>query len=348
MNHEKTLKSRKIDLPDTLEDIYEFVCNRGWGDGLPVIPPTEERICRMMDYAGREPGEAVAQVAPLNGEATIEKIAINAVMAGCLPEYMPVLIAAVEAVAAPEFHLEGLQTTTNPVGALAIINGPVRHTINLNCTSGCMGPGWRANATIGRAIRLILINIGGGVPDTVDRAIHGMPGKYTFCFGEYEEGNPWQPLHVERGFDRETSAVTVVGGQGTHNALTISPNPKLFLKLAADSMSTLGNNNMVFTEGEPLVVLTSAHAAILEKEGFSKQAVKEVIFKLAGVPVSEYPADVATPSKEICVIDGMVKPCEKAEDIMLVITGAPNPFHITVIPTFGDTKAVTRRVVDRD
>ncbi|MFC1971585.1 hypothetical protein ACFLV0_06665 [Chloroflexota bacterium] len=348
MNRRKTLKSKRIDLPDTLENIYAFICQQGWGDGLPIIPPTEERVGKMIDYVDRYPDEVVAQVAPIDGEATIEKIAINAVMVGCLPEYMPVIIAAVEAMTSPEFNLSSIQTTTNPVTALAIINGPVRQKININCTTGCMGPGWRANATIGRSIRFILINIGGGKPDIIDRAAHGMPGKYTFCFGEYEEGNPWQPLHVERGFPNESSTVTIVGAQATHNVLTVAKNAPMILKLAANSMSTLGNNNMVFTEGEPLVVITSAHAAILAEAGFTKETVKQVIFDNAGVPEAEYPPEIATPSKKLCVVNGKVKPCERAEDIMLVITGAPNPSHLVTIPTFGPTRAVTRPIHVKD
>ncbi|MDO8567880.1 MAG: hypothetical protein Q7R57_04110 [Dehalococcoidales bacterium] len=341
MDEKKTLKSRQIELPDSLEDVYEFVMKQGWGDGLPIIPPTQERVYRMIEHSGKEPDEVIASIAPLEGEATIEKIAINAVMAGCKPEYMPVVIAAVEAMAAPEFHLGGLQTTTNPVTALAIINGPIRHKIDVNCAVGCMGPGWRANATIGRAMRLIMLNIGGGVPDKVSRSLHGFPGRYSFCFGEYEEGNPWSPLHVERGFDKNTSTVTVVGAQATHNVITIVPDSKLFLRLAADSMSTLGNNNMVFTEGEPLIVITSAHAEILARDGFTKQTIKEFLFESCGVPVSQYPREIATPSKDLFVANGKVKPCEKPEDIMVVVTGAPNPYHLVVIPTFGDTTAVT-------
>ncbi|MBI2870036.1 MAG: hypothetical protein HYX96_09455 [Chloroflexi bacterium] len=338
------LGSKRHELPESLDDVYDYVMRQGWGDGLPIVPPTEDRVQGMLDYTGRAPGEVVARVAPLDGEATVEKIAVNAVMAGCRPEYLPVVIAAVEAMAAPEFHLGGIQTTTNPVGPVLIINGPARQKLNVNCALGCMGPGWRANATIGRAVRLVLLNIGGGAPDTVDRAIHGMPGKYTFCFGEDEEGSPWAPLHVERGCDRAASAVTVTGGQGTHNNITNVPSPELFIKLIANAMSTWGNNNMAFTQGEPLVVLTSAHAAILAKAGFTKSKLKEAIFALAGAPVTDYPAAVATPSKPMFVLDGLVKPCEKPEDIMVVVTGSPVPYHIVVIPTFGDTRAVTRQI----
>jgi len=342
MSNEKALKSTRIDLPDDIDDIYQFVCNQGWGDGLPVIPPTEERVHRMIDGSGRSPDEIVATVSPLDGEATVEKIAVNAVMAGCLPEYMPVLIAAVKAMAAPEFDLSSLQATTNPATPLAIINGPIRHKINVNCTRGCMGPGWRANATIGRAIRFILLNIGGGIIDVVDNSVHGMPGKYTFCFGEDEEGSSWPPLHVERGFNSETSTVTMVGGQATHNVVNMYPSGNTFIKMAANSMCTMGNNNMIGGGGEPLVVFTSAHVSILAKEGFSKEAVKQALFENARVALSEFPPGAAWGTSERLVIDGKVLPCAKAEDIMVVVAGADNPVHLVVIPTFGlSTKAVT-------
>ncbi|MFC1981687.1 hypothetical protein ACFLVN_05565 [Chloroflexota bacterium] len=344
MRHEKPLKSSRIDLPDTVEDIYQSVCDQGWGDGLPVVPPTEERVHQMIDYTCEDPDRVVAEVAPLGGEATIEKIAINAVMAGCLPEYMPVLVAVVEAMAPQEFNLTAIQTTTNPVTVLTIVNGPIRHKIKLNCTRGCMGPGYRANATIGRAIRFILLNIGCGIPDTVDKAIHGMPGKYTFCFGEDEEGNPWQPFHVDKGFDKETSTVTVIGAQATHNVLTNSPDTATFLKLVANSMSTMGNNDMVLGGGQPVVVITSAHAAILAGEGFSKKIVKDFLFANAGVPVAEYPILGTTAGKDIYVANGKVMPCRTADDIMLVVAGADNPLHIVTIPTFGETRAVTKAI----
>lgn len=145
------LKSDKIQVSDSIEAVYELVCQQGWGDGLPVIPATEERVQKMLDYIGRAPDELVGRVPPLGGKATIEKIAINAVLAGCLPEYLPVVVAAVEAMLEPEFNLLAVQTTTNPVGPLAIVNGPIRKQLNINCRWNCLGQGWRANATIGRA-----------------------------------------------------------------------------------------------------------------------------------------------------------------------------------------------------
>jgi len=331
---------------DSLEATYRLVMEKRWGDGLPVVPPTRKRVEAMTDFLGQPPERALGEMPPLGREVTLEKLAVNAVMAGCLPEYFSVVVAAVEAMLDPAFNLGAIQCTTNPVGPVLVINGPVRKTLNINCTDGCMGPGWRANATIGRAIRLILNNIGGALPGDVDKAIHGMPGKYTFCFGEDEEGSPWEPLHVERGFRKEQSTVTVAGVQGTHNSLCRVHLGPAFLRLAAHSMCTMGNNNMVLGGGEPIAVFSSGHGRILDKEGFSKKDVKRFLFEHARVPLSQvYPPDLAengVAGKGFIVIDGKAVPCRAADDIMVVIAGARNPAHLVTMPTFGETRAVTR------
>ncbi|MEA3154612.1 MAG: hypothetical protein QOK44_2201, partial [Betaproteobacteria bacterium] len=179
--------ARYLEVSDDLEEAYAALYKRRLTDGLPVIPPTDERVGRMLAGLPLEPTRVIAALPPSGGLATVEKIAINAVMAGCLPDYLPVLVAAVGAMAEPQFNLTGIQTTTNPVAPFVLINGPVRQDIEVNCGAGALGPGWRANATIGRAIRLILINIGGATPGDVDKSILGMPGKYTLCLGELEE-----------------------------------------------------------------------------------------------------------------------------------------------------------------
>ena len=199
MTQSYDLESSRLEADDSAEAVFQLMLDGGWSDGLPVIPPTADRVSRMVEAAGREPSELIGYINPDGGAATVEKIAVNAVLAGCLPEYMPVLIAAVEAITEPEFNIHGLQTTTNPVAPLLIINGPVRNHIGVNSGRGCLGPGFRANATIGRAVRLLLFNVGGGKPWSTDMAVHGMPGKFVFCMGENEEESVWEPLHVERG-----------------------------------------------------------------------------------------------------------------------------------------------------
>src|SRR5258707_10317234 len=188
----------RFEAPDDLEAINRLYRERRWSDGLPVIPPTMDRVERMLRHARRARDEVVARIAPGFGSATIERIAINAVLAGCDPEALPALIAATEAAAAPEFNLQAMQATTNPVAVWVIVNGPAAKALGVNGTYNCLGQGTWANATIGRALRLVLQNIGGALPGETDRATHGQPPKYTVCCAENGAKRPLGPLPVER------------------------------------------------------------------------------------------------------------------------------------------------------
>ncbi len=337
----------RLDLEDSPEAVLQLMLDQGWSDGLPVIPPTQERVRRMVEYVGREPGELIGYINPDGGAATVEKIAVNGVMAGCAPEYMPVLIATVLALTEPEFNIHGLQTTTNPVAPLLIVNGPVRGQIGINSGRGCLGPGWRANATIGRAVRLLLLNLGGAKPWTTDMAIHGMPAKFAFCMGENEEESVWDPLHVERGLAPEQSAVTVVGAQGTTNCLTFYKKAESILTVIASAMAHIGDNNYLLAGGNPLVVLSPGHARLFSEQGFTKQTVKEWLFEHAKVPFQQFPQETSVINyEEGFVRDGdRVCPCRCPEDILLVVAGGPEPYHALYCGNFGDTRAVTKPVV---
>ncbi|MBN1829968.1 MAG: hypothetical protein JW884_12615, partial [Deltaproteobacteria bacterium] len=210
--HERTVRA-----PESLEGTNRYFYASGWTDGLPIIPPTEERLNAMIAASGWDPGLSLGLVAPMNGEATVEKIAVNAIMAGCGPDHLPVVIAATKAMIEERFNLYALQTTTHLCTVLVVANGPVAEDLGINCSYNAMGQGSLANAVIGRAVRFILMNIGGALPGILDRSTFGSPAKYTFCFAENEEESPWEPLHVERGFDPHHSAVTVVGAEGPHN-----------------------------------------------------------------------------------------------------------------------------------
>jgi len=220
LNPEVSPHAALIEAPDDPESIDALYRARRWSDGLPIVPPTQQRVTSMLRHAGYEPGKVIARLAPGYGEATVERIAVNAVMAGCAPEFLPVVISAVEAVAAPEFNLQAIQATTNPVAVWVIVNGPAAARLHVNATHNCLGQGVWANATIGRALRLCLQNLGGALPGEMDRATQGQPGKYTFCCAENEAANPWTPLHVERGYASTASTVTVVGAEGTMNMNT--------------------------------------------------------------------------------------------------------------------------------
>lgn len=269
---------------DAVDAVNDYFYERGWTDGLPIIPPTEERVRAMLGgMPARDPDELIAVVPPKMGRATMTEIAVNAVMAGCKPEYLPVVVAALQAVSDPKYGLAHRQTTTHAGAPLIIVNGPIRSRLRINSGTGLFGPGWRANATIGRALRLILVNIGGAGPG-VDFSQTGHPGKYTYCIGEFEEANPWEPLHVERGFAREQSTVTVVNAEAPHSMTeNIQTRPIEIMRTFASSMGTLGVNNL-YSQGHPVVVLGIEHAGHIAAAGWSKRDVKMALFERARQP----------------------------------------------------------------
>ncbi len=273
-----------LDIPRAPAEAYQFLVTAGWTDGLPVIPPTPELVERMVAASGRDPDEVVALLPPLMGEATVRKIATNAVMAGCLSEYLPVVLATVEAVSDPRYGLSHRQITTHAGAPLAIVNGPIVRKLGLNAGAGVFGPGWQANATIGRALRLVLMNLGGAIPGVTDMCQHGHPGKYTYCIAEDEEINPWEPLHVERGFRPDQSVVTVVNAEAPHS-ITDNRNTSAreILTTCASTLATLGSNNL-YSQGEPILALGREHAAYIAADGWSKADIKDFIFEKARMP----------------------------------------------------------------
>jgi hypothetical protein len=231
----------------------------------------------------RTAGDVISIVPPRMGNATMEQIAVNAVMAGCQPEYLPVVVAALQAVSEPEYGLSHRQTTTHAGAPLIIVNGPIAPRLRINCGRGLFGPGWRANATIGRALRLVLVNIGGAGPG-VDASQTGHPGKYTYCIAEYEAANPWEPLHVERGFRMDQSVVTVVNTEAPHSMTeNIQTDRDEIVRTFASSMATLGVNNL-YSQGTPVLVLGIEHAQHIAAAGWTKQDVQRAIFERARQP----------------------------------------------------------------
>ena len=238
------LLSEHIDVVDEFEAVQSLYLEHGWTDGLPVVPPTPDRVETMLSATDLPPQHVLAELPPTWGAATVEKLAVNAVMAGCLPEYLPVLVAAVEAISDSAFNLYAIQATTHPCAPLVIINGPIRSLLGLNSSSGSYGPGWRANATIGRALRLVLFNVGGGYPGVGDMSTQGAPSKFSYCVAENEEENPWQPLHVDRGFRPDQSTVTVLAGEPPHNINDHSGrSAEDILTIIAGAMAVTGANN---------------------------------------------------------------------------------------------------------
>lgn len=334
-----SLSSTRFKVAADLGAVFSHMYGRGVTDGLPVIPPTEPAVRAMLDAAAMAPETLIATVPPEGGPATAEKVAINAVMAGCLPEYFPVVVAAIRAITEPKFNLLGVQTTTNPVSPVLIINGPVRRALDINSGRGCLGPGWRANATIGRAIRLCMLNIGGCTPGDVDKAIHGMPGKFTFCFAEAEEQSPWAPFHVDNGFSADESTVTAVAGQGTQNAYAAFLDPTDVVAMVADAMACYGNNGYLRAVGNPLVIFSPGHAKIFADAGWSKQRVKEELFERTKIPRKRIPRarQLSEPIYTNYADDEPCLLCPNADAILIIVAGGPEAYHVTYVPNFGTT-----------
>ncbi len=266
-------------------DDIEIWFDKGVTDGLPVVPPTRERVERMLEGATRDRTDLVGEVPPNYGRATVEKIAINAVMAGCRPAYLPVIIAAVEAACAPAFNLHGVSTSTHFSAPLIVVNGPIRTRIELNCSFGVFGPGHRANATIGRAMRLVMINVGGAKPGETSMSTFGHPGRYTYCIGEHEEASPWTPYHTERGFSAADSTVTLFAGEGPHG---ISDHASRTARELAGSigwsMAGLWNARHFPLYSHTMLVVGPEHARTIAEDGWSKSDLKRHLHQTIRVP----------------------------------------------------------------
>jgi hypothetical protein len=338
------LTAATLDLPDDVGELFTRLYAAGMTDGLPVIPPTPARVAAMIAGATLPGDHVVAALAPRNGAATVEKIAVNAVMAGCLPAYFPLLIAAVRALAQPQFNLLGIQTTTNPVAPFVLVNGPIRKQIDVNCGAGALGPGRRANATIGRALRLILLNIGGGIPGEVDQAMLGMPGKYSFCFGELEEDSPWQPFHVERGFRPDDSTVTLISAQGTQSFAASFRQPESILMMLANGMTAYGTNSYTKGCGNPLVILPPAHAKIFHDAGWDKPRIRAWLFAHTQFPLAGLPAEprLLDTSSRYRLDNDRLCICARPEDIVIIVAGGPQLNHVTYLANFGADLAIAR------
>jgi len=273
------LRSRRVDLGEHEDDV-EAAFERGWSDGLPVVPPTPERVARMLSDTTRDPGDVVAVVPPDLVECTVEKVAINAVLAGCKPEYLPVVITAVEAACTDEFNIHGLLATTYFSSPVLIVNGPITSAIGMNSGTNALGQGNRANATIGRALQLVVRNVGGGRPGGVDRATLGNPGKYTFCFAEDEAGSPWEPLHVERGLPEGTSAVTLFAGDGVRGVVDqLSRTPESLARSLAGCLRAVPHPKLALGFDAVLVV-SPEHAQRFRDAGWSKARLRDELLAL--------------------------------------------------------------------
>ena len=301
------LQARKIELAES-EDIMEACFERGWSDGLPLVPPTPLRVTRMLSSTDRSADEIVGSVPPDNRPCTIEKIAINAVMAGCKPDYLQVVIAALRAALKDEFCMHGLLCTTYFSTPVMIVNGPITKQIGMNSGVNALGQGNRANATIGRALQLIVRNVGGGIPGGIDRATLGNPGKYTFCFCEDESDAEWPSLSMDRGYTREDSVGNLFAGSGVQPFVDQqSRQPESLVKNLANSLRSVANTRS-FGMADAIIVISPEHRRVLRECGWTKPNLKQALYD-----------ELKTPGADIIrgkdgIAEGMP---EKFKDIML-------------------------------
>jgi hypothetical protein len=282
----ESLRSRRVELAEA-EDDAEAMFDRGWTDGLPVVPPTPERVAKMLNGTTRSPEEIVAVIPPDLVECTVEKVAVNAVMAGCKPEYLPVVLTAVEAACTQEFNAHGLLATTYFAGPVVIVNGPIARAIGMNSGVNAFGQGNRANATIGRALQLVIRNVGGGRPGEVDRATLGNPGKYTFCFAEDEAGSPWEPLSLERGLAPGTSAVTLFAGEGPRGIVDqLSRAPESLARTFAACLRSVAHPKLAIAF-DALLVVSPEHGRVFREAGWDKARLRTELNGLLQMDGSE-------------------------------------------------------------
>ena len=325
---------------DPMGLLAEFT-QRSWGDGLPIVAPTPERVAAML--GGRDGGRVLGSMPPLWRQATLEKLAINAVMAGCEPAAFPIIVAAVEAMLDPTFNLYGVQATTHPVAPLLVVNGPYGRRIGLHGGSGCFGPGFRTNATIGRAIRLILLNVGGAWPGRYDMATQGSPAKFAYCIAENEAASPWAPL-------REGDVVTVYGGEGPHNVNDhVSTTAPGILNNVADVATSLGSNvGWYLSQSQLLVVLGPEHAATIAADGFTRADVQRYVFETARMPLGRMKLGGMWgmhdwPQWMQKVTDDSARlPRVPAVDDVYVMVGGGSGKHSCVVPNCTFSRAVSR------
>ena len=283
-----TLQSRRIDVADSYQAIQDYYEEQGWTDGLPVVPATESLVRDMLGAYGEDPAQSLGVIQPRNAQVTLEKVAVNAVMAGCRPEYFPVVVAAVKAILRPEFNVAGCQATTGGAAPAVIVNGPIARELGINGDSGCFGPGYRANATIGRALRLVIRNLAGLIPGDMDKATLALPSRYTFCFAENEERSPWEPRHVELGLDPNASMVTISAIRGMYVIMESTvPTGTQVLQTLVESVKTVGfaNYYQLGTGVQMTLVLCPEHAAEIAEAGYTKADVREYVFQNARMPM---------------------------------------------------------------
>ena len=347
-----TIRSRRVEVSASYDAIQDYYERHGWTDGLPVVPATEELVRKMLLPYGQDPATSLGIVQPRNAQVTLEKVAVNAVMAGCRPEHFPVVVAAVKAALQPDFNIAGVQATTGGAAPAIIVNGPIAKELGINGDSGCFGPGYRANATIGRALRLFVRNVAGLIPGEMDKATLALPARYTFCFAENEARSPWEPRHVELGLAPAASMVTLTGIRGMYPIMeSTSPTGIQVLRTLVGSLRTIGFSNyyQTGTGAQMTLVLCPEHAAEIQASGLSKQDVREYVFQNARMPLRRlegiahygnrnWPRWIDESDPE-----AMVPIVQSADDVVVVVAGGDGR-HSAWLAGWGVTRVVTQEI----
>ena len=336
------LTSNRLEFDDTVEAIEHYLAE-GWTDGLPVVPPTEEKVRWFLDHAGRSPAEILGTEPTKGRVITAEKVAINAVMAGCLPEYFPVVLATIEAMCEPEFNLHAATVSTMGAAVLTVVNGPIARELGLNSGVSVFGPGNRANATIGRAIRLVIMNVTGAAPGVLDKATLGHAGKYTWCIAEAEDVSPWEPLHVERGIRAGRSAVSIFPGLSPIQAMSGGRTPQSILSGLRGALFVAGPG-----QTEIVVILTPENMGYIKAAGWSKAQVKQFLFERSQRKVSEWnEADGNTEEADGADGDSLKGVAQSPEGFTVVVAGGMAGGASAIIPLWGggsNSRSVTREI----
>jgi hypothetical protein len=332
--------------PSNPVEASEFYFARGWTDGLPVVPPTEERIRAMLDFVGREAGEEIAFIPNRQVRITAEKVAVNAVMAGCKPSYMPVVVAAIEAISDPLWGYHGAATSTGGSAVFMLVNGPVARTLDINSGDNLFGPGWRANATIGRALRLVMRNVINTLPGKLDRSTLGHPGKYTYCIAENEAESPWPPVHVERGFRPEQNAITVFAALAPHQIYNqLSNTGEGVLTTMADNMRI---SSSVTRQPQYVVIIAGEHMRIISDDGWSKPDIKRFLFEHTESSVAHLKRTGRMSGEILPQDERTMRPLvQTPEDIIVTAAGGRAGAFSAFIPGWGSkgtSQSVTKEI----
>ena len=343
-----TLLSEVLSAPEDAAEFFAFAEREGWGDGLPLVPPTEARVQAMLEATPLAPSRLLGRIEPRRGAATVEKVAINAVLAGCTPDAFPAVLAAVECVLDPAFNLYALATTTCCATPALMINGPARRALGIECGYSCLGTNGRANATIGRALRLVLRNVGGALPGAVSKSCFGQPGRISLCFGEWEERSPWPPFHVRRGFASEESVMTATCATGTQDIADIfAESAEELVDVLAHAIDWVGNNKVLVpqAEGDLLLLLCPDFADKIARDGWSVEDVQRRLAEQTRTPVERWPRSLWPKLEErgFLEADGTVPLVASPEQFLIAVAGGESGHHAISFCTFGLTWTVSRR-----